>query len=249
MSDVALRPRSATEMVDAAFQLYRRNFVPFVLVTGAVYVPWLFVRLLLLDVVRSTTSLALVAPILWLGLSLAYWLMTATVLKLGAEAYLGESVDLPGAVREVLPRVGPLLVAGFLVGLLFLLGSLALFVGALYVVARYFAVPAAIVLERTGPVEAMGRSTALANGRKWHILGTLALVWVIYMALAFAIGMLGVALGTLGTAVISTVFTIVAYPVVGLTQLVLYYDARIRAEAFDVEIMTEGLDSAQPSTS
>ena len=43
MSDIALRPRSPTELVDAAFQLYRRDPLPFITGLASVYVPWLLI--------------------------------------------------------------------------------------------------------------------------------------------------------------------------------------------------------------
>ena len=46
MSDLVLRPRSATELIDAAFQVYRRAPVPFMVAMALVYVPWLALRLI-----------------------------------------------------------------------------------------------------------------------------------------------------------------------------------------------------------
>src|SRR4029077_5920473 len=46
MSELILRPRSATELIDAAFQVYRRAPVPFMVAMALVYVPWLAIRLL-----------------------------------------------------------------------------------------------------------------------------------------------------------------------------------------------------------
>src|SRR5262249_19509430 len=46
MSDLVLRPRSATELIDAAFQVYRRAPVPFMVAMALIYVPWLAIRLI-----------------------------------------------------------------------------------------------------------------------------------------------------------------------------------------------------------
>src|SRR5262249_29892201 len=46
MSDLVLRPRSATELIDAAFQVYRRAPVPFMVAMALIYVPWLALRLI-----------------------------------------------------------------------------------------------------------------------------------------------------------------------------------------------------------
>ena len=37
--------------------------------------------------------------------------------------------------------------------------------------------------------------------------------------------------------VLSTLISIVVYPLVGITDALLYYDARIRREGFDIEMM------------
>jgi hypothetical protein len=45
MTDLALRPRSATELVDATFQVFRRAPVQFIVAAALVYVPWLVIQL------------------------------------------------------------------------------------------------------------------------------------------------------------------------------------------------------------
>ena len=45
MADLGLRPRSATELVDAAFQVYRRAPLQFMVALAVVYVPWLVLQL------------------------------------------------------------------------------------------------------------------------------------------------------------------------------------------------------------
>ena len=49
--------------------------------------------------------------------------------------------------------------------------------------------------------------------------------------------------------VVASLFTVVAYPVVALTEMLLYYDVRIRSEGFDLERMVTSLAGAPaPST-
>ena len=43
MTDLGLRPRKATELVDAAFQLYRREPLQFIIALGIVYIPWMII--------------------------------------------------------------------------------------------------------------------------------------------------------------------------------------------------------------
>ena len=42
---------------------------------------------------------------------------------------------------------------------------------------------------------------------------------------------------------VSSVAAIPVYPVVAITEALLYYDARIRSEGLDIELMTDALDA------
>ena len=103
-----------------------------------------------------------------------------------------------------------------------------------------------IVLENLGIVAAFSRSGVLSQNRKGHILLTLFLVFVIFIMLSFAVTMVAQVVGSVAASVVlQTLYTVVAYPLIGITQMILYYDARIRAEGFDIEVMTGALDTPQ----
>jgi hypothetical protein len=246
MSDLRLRARSVSEIVDAAFQLYRRDAPQYMLVTAIAYAPWLVAQLLLVSAQNnagalSTTATAL-GVVLGLGSWLAFSIMSAVIIRFGSEAYLGGRPDLASSVQQVLPRVPVIMAAAILLSFLLLLGFLVFFFGALYVLARYFAIFQAIVLEKAGLGEAFSRSSALSKGRKRHILNTLLLVFLIFFVLSIAVSMVAAMSSSQVIAtVLQTLFTIVAYPLIGIAQMLLYYDARIRAEGFDIEVMAGSL--------
>jgi hypothetical protein len=251
VADLALRPRSVTEIVDAAFQLYRRDAAQYVLITGLAYAPWLVIRLLALGAGAGPASPPQLLPsgleiVATVGEFLAYSLMTAVVVRLGADAYHGRPLHVGAATRDVLPRLPAVIVASLIGFVLAVIGFVLLIIPSLYVIARLFASTQVIVLEGRGALEALRRSGDLSRGRKLHILGTFGLVFVIYLALSFGIFLLA---GLVGSRVLTTVlealYVIVAFPLLGLTSMLLYYDARIRAEAYDVELMTGALDPAQ----
>ena len=54
-----------------------------------------------------------------------------------------------------------------------------------------------------------------------------------------------------GNSVVSTVatafYTILAYPVIAITECLLYYDARIQSEGLDIELMADELGSLPPT--
>jgi len=254
MTDSPLRARSVSEIVDVAFQLYRRDALQYIVITAIAYTPWLIVQLLISPARRQALPIAHgavaqfgVLLLVGVGSWVAAALMSAVIIKVGSQNYLNGTSDVAAAVRDVWPRVPAILFAGFIRYLLVLVGAVFFLVGALYVIARYFAVSASIVLEDCGPLEALRRSSELSKGRKRHILNTLILVWIIYGIVSIGVALLVLTAGSQVLQVVeATAFTIVAYPVIGLAEMVLYYDARVRAEGLDIELMAGALDANAP---
>jgi hypothetical protein len=154
-------------------------------------------------------------------------------------------VDVGAAVRQALPRWPLVLVAAAVRFVLVIFGLFLFFIGALYPASRFFAVTPALVLERVSLGTAFGRASALSKSRKWHIILTMGLVFIIYLVVAFGIVLTAQLLGSLVMQVIvMAVFTIIGYPVVAITGTVLYYDLRIRSEGLDIELMAGALESA-----
>jgi uncharacterized membrane protein len=105
-----------------------------------------------------------------------------------------------------------------------------------------------IILEQGSVWRAMRRSVALSEGRKWHILNTLGLVAIIYYVLVVGFSILASIAGNfVVSTVVSAAVTVLVYPVVAITETLLYYDARIQSEGLDIELMTGALDAA-PAT-
>lgn len=272
MSDLRLRARSVTEIVDAAFQLYRRDALEYILVTAVAYAPVLVAQLVLLRGITAigTPRLAVtgtVTLIVALVNVVVYALMTAVLSRFASDVYLGKPSGLREVVMSVFRLVPAVILATFGVGLTIVLGFLPAIIGGVsglgllvglgvpfamvwvfYVIARYFAVVQVIVLEQPDVVRAFSRSSSLSRGRKGHILLTLFLVVLIFIVLSFAVTMVGQIVSSLAASlVLQTLYTVVAYPLIGITQVILYYDARIRAEGFDIEVMAGALD-ADPSS-
>jgi hypothetical protein len=249
VADLPLRARSVTEIVDAAFQLYRRDAAQYVLITGLAYAPWLVIRLVALGARGGApadtpgvfpSGLEIVATV---GEFLAFSLMTAVVVRLGSDAYHGRPLNVGTATRDVLPRLPAIIVASLIQFILAVIGFVLLIIPSLYVVARFFATTQVIVLEGRGAFSSLGRSSELSKGRKLHILGTIGLVFVIYFIVSFGIMLLAELVGSrVLTTVLEALYVVVAFPLIGLCSMLLYYDARIRAEAYDVEVLTGTLD-------
>ncbi len=248
MTEPRLRSRTTSEIVDAAFALYRRDFGQYVVVMAFAMLPQLIANILLRgDKPPSSVGGALSTLLILFASMLTTTIGSAAVMKLGSEVYLGESADLEATVKGVIPRLWSLIGAAFLKSLAFTAGFLCFFVGIFYVLARFFAVEAAVILEGKSAAGAFGRSSELSIGLKRHVLNTLILVGIVYFILLLCVTVAATMLGsTVLTLIASTLFIIVAYPMFGLTQMVLYYDARIRNEGFDLERMAASIDGAGP---
>ncbi|HEY2849174.1 MAG TPA: hypothetical protein VGI97_04800 [Gemmatimonadaceae bacterium] len=242
MSDIRLRTRTVSEIIDAAFALYRHDTGPYTVLMAFAITPQLIVNLLLQPNAGFGLGTAFVTLISIIVSAFTYTMGGAAIMKFGAAVYLGEDADIETALKAVIPRVGRILWATFMKGLLYFIGFLFFFVGEFYVAARFFAVTAAIVLEDTSAIQAFSRSTALSNGRKRHVLNTLILAWIIYVLLyACVLFAATVFKSPLLTIVLSSAYLVVAYPIFGLTTMLLYYDCRIRNEGFDIERMAASL--------
>src|SRR5574338_982219 len=163
-----LRPRSATEIVDAAFQLYRRDPMTYLLISALCYAPILVMQLVVLgpamaveaQITRLTSGFSVI-------MMLAYWvslsLMSAAIVRISAEDYLGNRVEPAVAVRDALTRLPAVMFGLLFKYILMFVGIFVFLIGMFYVIARYFAVTSAIVIEHRGLVTAFGRSSTLSR--------------------------------------------------------------------------------------
>ncbi len=251
----ALRPRSVTEIVDAAFQVMRAHYAQFVMCSAIAYAPWLVLELIFLGdpetVPVPNMAFAWGALAAGIGLWVTFALMSAVIITCASQAYLGDPVDVADAVKRALPRLHRVMIAAVLRYLMLMLGAFTLFIGSIYVIARYFALTPAIILEDCSVGAALSRSSQLSKGRKWHVLNTIGLVGIIYWILAIGVSMLAAIPGVFAVqAIVGATFTILAYPVIAITEALLYYDARIRSEGLDIELMAIelGLPTGETAT-
>jgi hypothetical protein len=250
MSELVLRPRSATELIDAAFQVYRRAPAPFIIATALVYVPWFALWLLLAgDMVTNPGQLppniGFTLLITSIASILLYALIGGVMSVLARAAYLDEPTDIAGAFKLTFTRLFALIVSAIVQFVLIMIGFVLFIIPGIYLVARFFAVPQAIVFEGAGPFAALGRSGVLSKGRKWHILITLFLIVVLTTIID---GGALLVFNMLGSKILANVLMIalatVLVPLFGITQTLLYFDSRIRKEGFDVEYLAGAPASA-----
>ena len=252
MASPALRPRSPSEIVDAAFQILRAHYPQFVMCSALAYLPWLVLQLIWYSDPAKLAEITPEASVAFgLGIWLVFALMSAVLIVCASQAYLGDPVDVGVAVRQALPRLPLVLLGAILRYALMFIGLFFLLVGAIYVAARFFAVTPVIVLEGKRIGAAFSRSTELSRRRKRHVIYTIGLASLIYWVLAFGVQLASALFGNLIVqALVGAIVTIMVYPVVAITEALLYYDTRIKSEGLDIELLAgalEGVPSREPA--
>lgn len=237
MAVVALRSRSAGEILDLAFQIYRRHWAALTGATAALMSP-----LLLLVAVSPLVAL----PLLNLFSNLFFMAASAAVVAIASRAYRGDVVDAIAAVQDVVRRFPAVWGAAIIQWVLIAIGLLLLIVPAILLAAWSFAMQQAVMIEGRSAGEAFGRSRALARGHLLHILLTSVLSFLIAMVAILGIGIASafLPLGERSAAFLVTVAMIAINPIVAVVGTVLYYDLLIRNEALDVGLATERLAKA-----
>jgi hypothetical protein len=165
-------------------------------------------------------------------------------------AYLGATADFESSVRSAFRRQARLFFAMFAKWVLLFFGLVLLIVPGLIVFKRYFAVPMTVLFEDNNVGKAITRSRELSRGNGLRIFGLIGGVYVFTMIVsAILTSMLnpvwqGATASAVGTLVITTVIS----PFSVIIATLLYYDIRIRKEGYDIELMTQALDTAPPSS-
>ncbi|MEJ7810565.1 MAG: hypothetical protein WKG32_09185 [Gemmatimonadaceae bacterium] len=119
---------------------------------------------------------------------------------------------------------------------------------ALLLITRFFAVTQALLIEHTSIGASFRRSAQLAKGERKRILGVIGLPLIVYVICQLMLTKLLQYLtgSSMVAEAVSQVFTICAYPLLGVIGTLLYYDIRVRKEAYDLELMARELAAAPP---
>jgi hypothetical protein len=253
-----LRPLTVGELLDEAFDLYRRSCRLFFGIAVLLYAP---LGMLIVVGAGSTGSQALANV-----LSVMAGLLTTCALASAAmERIHGRLISIAGAYRRGMGRILRLL-SGTIVGGLALFAGILLLVIPGIIVALWMQLLAPVAVgENRGGVRALERCRWLAAGQLWRLVAImLGLALVVLIFNLAILGMVGLLVGVFGledTAPgepVDTTAQYVAYvviflvytlsqsawaPLLTLTQCLTYVDLRIRKEAYDLELLTEAAEA------
>jgi hypothetical protein len=133
-------------------------------------------------------GLAIGAVLFGLLLGFLWILSSSVVVVMAAEALAGREPGLGEALAAVMSRLGPVVGTSLLVTAIVTVGTV-LFVlpGLVAAVCLVFALPA-VLLDRAGPIDALGRSVRLVRTHPGPVLGLVIGALLVLVALAIASG-------------------------------------------------------------
>jgi hypothetical protein len=269
-----LRPLSIGEILDVAIKIYLRNAWTLFRVVLVVVAPVEIVSALIqasaasngsgidttgdIDLVDShdlALYLSAVGAAAILGV-LANTVATGASFKAVADAYLGEQPTWRSSLRFAFVRLHSILWITILSGIATAVGFILCGVPGVYLwIAFAVAVPV-LLTEGVKGTSALGRSRALVRGRWWGTFGVVLLGTILAGVVSAAIGALaGLAAGTtdpgsvagfLVNSVSGTLGSMISTPFTAAFVSVLYFDLRVRKEAFDLQLLAERIGLTAP---
>lgn len=244
MAPPALRPLSNLEILDGGFTLYRRNFV---LLVGACLVCTAPAIVLF---AAGSINLSLLAN--WIG-SVT---MIGAIIKISADATLGQPVSLGGSLKVGLSRFFPLAINLVIYGILITIGFFLLIIGGIFVGIMGFAIAQVVVIESRW--DGFARSRMLAK-KAWGRIAILTLLsWLItFLPQSVLIGSAAFAMFQSGGEVdpealqskvwlnvASMLLQCLTTPFTHCVLTLLYFDQRVRKEGLGIEMQAAALQRA-----
>ncbi|HVN18640.1 MAG TPA: hypothetical protein VMU05_07700 [Dongiaceae bacterium] len=263
----ALRPLSTGELLDRTFSLYRSHFGLFVGISALPYLAVLAYRLIGLTFISPTPQISnVLMSFLWsIGSLFLLAIVSAASQAATVVAVSNLYLDRPASVMDsfstVKNQIAGVIGLSFLVSLAAGMACLALLVpGILLFIMWSLGVPVKI-LEHKGVLDSMSRSMELTKGSRGRIfvIGLLVLVlaiaiswllqWPILIAAGFSLRG-GIQHMSIAWQVALVVAEFVSRCLVGALMTIalslVYYDQRVRKEAFDLQLMMSTIDAAAP---
>jgi hypothetical protein len=186
---------------------------------------------------------------------LVFWislpLVCAGASRVVMASYLGSELKPKDAMRAVWKHAPALIAATLIVHLLEVISLVGLIVAAVFVMPLFMMTAPAIALEDLGPIRGIRRSVSLARRRYWPTVGIALLSAFMAFVLNSVLGLIpstlglvvGLRWGWLFLAVGGVLEAFVTVSFVAIVATLVYIDARIRQEGFDLQVISSQLEA------
>lgn len=260
----ALRPLSTGELLDRTFSLYRSHFALFLGIFALPHLCVLAFQCLAFafqspgNQMRNVLTAAIFSVLAGLLSIVVIAASQAATVVAVSNVYLDRPASVIDSFSRVKHQIGGVIWLSAKVGFLVGLACIALIVPGILLAVRWSLAVPAKVLEDKSSGEAMSRSSELTLGNR----GRVFVIWFLFVILSIGVSMLlqwpiQIAAGAggltalqhaaVGWRVASLVATFISQCLVGplatIAFSLVYYDERVRKEAFDLQLMMTTLDA------
>ncbi|MGO1074859.1 hypothetical protein [Inquilinus sp. CA228] len=235
-------PFRVDDVLDRAFDIFRRRFGAFVLLAVIAHVPvYLFIAARLAGWVGGGAGFAItVNTFLMLACgSIAHGaIIYGVVLQLRRQPFsVGHSLEI------VLGRLFPIIGVSIAVSLLTVLAAVALLVPGLIVLCAFYVAVPVCVVEEAGIRASLSRSRRLTAGSRWRILAIAVLLFVVGVILGALFGFVARrALGPVEIAVAQQLLQVCLSAYGAVVVGVVYYQLRAAKDGVDIETLAGVFD-------
>lgn len=275
MAGVETGPLTLSEILDRMFSIYRKNFLMLVGIAGLPYagiavVTGFLVGIAALMTVGGTPDAARIGIgavggvfLIVIIVMVFVFVVAAILASLGTYAavwdiQVGRTTGIKRAYGVAWSHVGSAILAGILAGLATLAGFVLLIIPGIIVYLALSLIYPVIIAEDSGGAESLGRSWELTKGYRWKIFVAVLVSFAVSTAITYGIqipmaviGSVSFAAGNMPVwfvilnALATVIGSVVPAPLLAIASCLIYYDARVRKEGFDLQRM---LDQLPPPT-
>ncbi|MEJ2117422.1 MAG: hypothetical protein P8Y36_05755, partial [Alphaproteobacteria bacterium] len=231
-------------VLGSTFNVYMKNIVPYTVVAGAVLLP---VSIVLAFAVTSQDPANPTGAFVGMGLGVLLSMIlspisTAVILYSAFQDMRGKTASLGEAISWALNRFLPLLFLGIVYALGVMAGFIALIIpGYILMVMWAVAVPACVV-ESSGPIDSLSRSSELTKGYRWQILGIVLIFGVLSGLIGNIVQSLGAMGGVVSLMIVMIIWQGISQAFYSVLMAVMYHDLRTTKEGGDVNTIASVFD-------
>jgi uncharacterized membrane protein len=276
MAGVETGPLTLGEILDRMFSIYRKNFLMLVGIAGLPYagiavVVGFLVGLAALVVAGGSPDAARIGVgavggifLILIIVMVFVFIVAAILASLGTYAavwdiQVGRPTGIKRAYRVAWSHAGSAILAGILAGLAIIAGFFLLIIPGIIVYLALSLIYPVIIAEDSGGAESLGRSWELTKGYRWKIFVAGLVTIAVSTAISFGIRIPILVIGSMSmadgnmpvwfviiNALASVIGSVIPAPLLAIASCLIYYDARVRKEGFDLQRMLDQLPPPTP---
>ncbi|HEY4838264.1 MAG TPA: hypothetical protein VIH72_06645 [Candidatus Acidoferrales bacterium] len=276
MAGVETGPLTLSEILDRMFSIYRKNFLMLVGIAGLPYAAATVAIGFVVGLAALVTfggapdaeriGVGAVGGIFLIVIIVVVFIFIVAIILASLGTYaavwdiqVGRTTGIKRAYRVAWGHVGAAILAGILAGLAMMAGFVLLIIPGIIVYLALSLIYPVIIAEDSGGAESLGRSWELTKGYRWKIFVAGLVTIAVSTAISFGIRIPILVIGSMSmadgnmpvwfviiNALASVIGSVIPAPLLAIASCLIYYDARVRKEGFDLQRMLDQLPPPVP---